>query len=519
MKLPSKYIASLVLLSFTAILAYQAYWLVNLYKSQKSKKEQRIVEIMQFCDFSEMTMRINRFYEKGKHGEIVVATGVSKQGNFVHSSARVLKQDSNQVQLSIRMKDKDTVKNNPVNVHLKKEDNNVYILSSEKSSDVHRIPDNEGQKTLIISHEDSTGNDLFGNIQEGVRQGFDILGDTDLNVYDSLLTVYLKKENLLLPYRLETYKEESLTVGDSVVSVMVPIASKQAPDYVHSPSNRKYTSHNFCCYMPSLGGKVLSEMTGILLTSFVILLVLAFSFWYLIRVLLQQKHLDEMKSDFTNNITHELKTPIAVAYAANDALLHFDTEKDREQREKYLLICQEQLQRLSRLVEQILSMSMERRKTFALQMEEISVRKVLEQLVEQHKLKAEKPLFFTTEVNPDDLLVYADRIHFYNILSNLVDNAVKYSKEEAHIHIIATTVETDGESKVRISVADKGIGMTEEQQRYIFDKFYRVPTGNLHEVKGYGLGLFYVKTLVERHGGSVSVNSKPGKGSTFTIQL
>ncbi len=518
MKLPSKYIASLVLLSFTAILAYQAYWLVNLYKSQKSKKEQRIVEIMQFCDYSEIMTRVDRMQEKALHGAVMVEARISQDENsYVHSSTRVSGQDSNQVQFSILMKD--TLKNKPTNVSLIKEGDSLYINSSDKSLDGRRYPHKGGMQTLIISPKKNTVEDLLGNIQEGVHQGFDMLGDADLNTYDSLLTVYLKRENLLLPYRVETYMEEHQTVGDSVVSVMIPIASKQTPDYVHSPSNKKYTFHNFCCYMPSLGGKVLSEMAGILLTSFVILLVLAFSFWYIIRVLLQQKSLDEMKSDFTNNITHELKTPIAVAYAANDALLHFDAEKDREQREKYLLICQEQLQRLSRLVEQILSMSMERRKTFVLQMEEISVRKVLEQLMEQHKLKAEKPLHFTTELSNDDLLVHADRIHFYNILSNLIDNAVKYSGEEAYIHIIATAVEVNGETKVRISVADKGMGMTEEQQRYIFDKFYRAPTGNLHDVKGYGLGLFYVKTLVERHGGSVSVNSKPGKGSTFTIQL
>lgn len=153
-------------------------------------------------------------------------------------------------------------------------------------------------------------------------------------------------------------------------------------------------------------------MSGILTTSFVILIILCFAFWILIRTILQQKTLEEMKSDFTNNITHELKTPIAVAYAANDALLNFNQAEEKAQRDKYLRICQEQLQRLSGLVEQILSMSMERRKTFRLHPEPLSMESILEPLIEQHKLKAEKPVHISTDIEPAGLTLTADRTHF-----------------------------------------------------------------------------------------------------------
>ena len=134
-----------------------------------------------------------------------------------------------------------------------------------------------------------------------------------------------------------------------------------------------------------------------------------------------------MKSDFTNNITHELKTPIAVAYAANDALLNFGQADEKAKRDKYLSISQEQLQRLSGLVEQILTMSMEQRKTFRLRPEEITLATLLESLTEQHKLKATNPIDIDYRVEPANLTVFADRTHFSNILSNLIDNAVKYS--------------------------------------------------------------------------------------------
>lgn len=227
-----------------------------------------------------------------------------------------------------------------------------------------------------------------------------------------------------------------------------------------------------------------------------------------------------MKSDFTNNITHELKTPIAVAYAANDALLNFNQAEEKAKRDKYLRICQEQLQRLSGLVEQILSMSMERRRTFRLHPEEFAIRDILETLIEQHKLKAESSVHISVDIEPEDLSVLADRTHFSNIISNLIDNAIKYSHGEAEVAIHCRKVTVEGQNEqTEISVSDHGIGIAPEKQKHIFDKFYRVPTGNLHDVKGYGLGLFYVKTMIEKHGGSVSVKSELGKGSTFTIRI
>lgn len=158
---------------------------------------------------------------------------------------------------------------------------------------------------------------------------------------------------------------------------------------------------------------------------------------------------------------------------------------------------------------------MERRKTFSLHPEELRLNEVIQPLLEQHRLKAGKPVHFQLTLEPPELTVRADRTHFSNILSNLLDNAIKYSLQEADITIRGNQ---QGD-RVMISITDHGIGIAHERIKHLFDKFYRVPTGNLHPVKGYGLGLFYVKTLVEKHGGHISVTSEPGKGSTFTLYL
>jgi signal transduction histidine kinase len=174
-------------------------------------------------------------------------------------------------------------------------------------------------------------------------------------------------------------------------------------------------------------------------------------------------------------------------------------------------LCRQQLEQLSGMVEQILSMSMERRRQFKLNIETVNLSDLLQPVIEQQQLKAGKPVNITTRIEPEDLTVQADRTHLSNILNNLIDNAIKYSPDKAQVEITAT-----GDA---ITVTDHGIGIAPDKLPHIYDKFYRVPTGDLHDVKGYGLGLFYVKTMVEKHGWNIHVSSTKGKGTTFKIEL
>lgn len=278
-----------------------------------------------------------------------------------------------------------------------------------------------------------------------------------------------------------------------------------------------YDLHNKMAYrlwVAPLQSIVLQQMSGILCTSTLIIIILGIAFWFLIHVILKQKTVEEMKEDFTHNITHELKTPLAVAYTANDALLNFQGAEKPEKRRNYLQIVQAQLKQLNGLVEQILSMSMEQRKNFRLHYETIELRPMLESLIAQHRLKADKPATFHLDVE-NDCTARADRTHLYNMVSNLIDNAIKYSDGQADVCITVRREERD----LALAVKDKGIGIPADKQRHLFEKFYRVPTGNRHDVKGYGLGLYYVKTMIEQHRGNVEVKSIAGKGSTFTLRI
>ncbi len=561
MKLPLKYIAILVILSLASIFSYQAYWLGGLYRTMRNDLERNIIEAMRMSDYNEMMIRVNNLRTDSiDHGEVSVSAGFEKDDKASHTYVRSTttvdrngQKEETSAQQVIHQKS-DTLSmgisdNSSVQAIVTRDD-----IAAPDSDDVLFIDRNKAQwlnadsaqKKLEAAVKD-TGNppqaalransgldvilrdqnsmlELATYLQRGLHSGLDVISDPDALVYDSLLTFQLKDRGITLPHRLEHIYTNDKASPHTFTDTL---AVAGTPGYVPSPEAKLYeyafdisTHQSYRLWMEPVTPLVLKQMSGILATSFVILIILGFAFWILIRTILQQKTLEEMKSDFTNNITHELKTPIAVAYAANDALLNFNQADEKAKRDKYLRICQEQLQRLSGLVEQILSMSMERRKTFRLHPEPLSMESILEPLIEQHKLKAEKPVHITTDIEPAGLTLTADRTHFSNIISNLIDNAIKYSPEAAEVNIRCRQTASAGQGEfVEIAISDRGTGIAPEKQSHIFDKFYRVPTGNLHNVKGYGLGLFYVKTMTEKHGGSVTVKSEPGKGSTFTLRF
>ena len=266
----------------------------------------------------------------------------------------------------------------------------------------------------------------------------------------------------------------------------------------------------YYAYISPLTKNIFGEMSGVIVTSALIAIVLTFGFWYLLHVIKRLRTIEEMKDDFTNNMTHELKTPIAIAYAANDSLLQFPDPKDEERTRKYLSAALEQLSKLAGLVENILAMSMERRKHLVMAKERVNLREILMSVVEQQRLRADKACEITLDCH-EDVTVEADPMHFSNVIGNLIDNSIKYSGDVVSIDIRA--------GRAGVSVADNGNGIPAKSLPDIFNKFYRVPHGDRSDVRGYGIGLFYVKSIVEKHGWSIEVESRVGKGSIFTIKF
>ena len=263
-------------------------------------------------------------------------------------------------------------------------------------------------------------------------------------------------------------------------------------------------------YMTPLTSHIISEMAGVIVTVFLLLVAFAMAFWYLLRTVSQLRTIEEMKDDFVSNMTHELKTPIAIAYSANDALLNYDTDNDHQKKVTYLNIANKQLKRLGELVENILAMSMERRKTMKLKPETINLKTFIDEVTTSQQMRSDKKIIINVDVDKD-VSVEADKSHLSNILNNLIDNAIKYSDDSVEITIT-------GDNK-HLSVRDNGIGIPSRSIPYLFNKFYRVPHGNRQDVSGYGIGLYYVKSILDKMGWAIEVKSKEGEGSIFSIKF
>lgn len=295
----------------------------------------------------------------------------------------------------------------------------------------------------------------------------------------------------------------------AVLAGNVDVRRDQSLDSV-SVCYNMLTGDKYVAYYSSPNGYVFRQMQGIVLSTAAIIVLIAVSFVYLLRTVSKMRTIEEMKDDFVSNMTHELKTPISIAYSANDALLNYDTSNDPEKKTAYLTIAINQLRHLGELVENILAVSMERRKSLTLKPERIDLTGLVNEIAEAQRMRGDKDISIDVQ-SEANVTVSADKSHLSNVLNNLIDNAIKYSGESV---LISIRIGADG-----IEVADNGIGIPAKSLPYIFDKFYRVPHGNRQAVRGYGIGLYYVKHILGKMGWSISVRSQEGHGSVFTIEF
>jgi two-component system phosphate regulon sensor histidine kinase PhoR len=234
--------------------------------------------------------------------------------------------------------------------------------------------------------------------------------------------------------------------------------------------------------------------------------------------MLRQKKLSEIKNDFINNMTHEFKTPLATISLAVDALRNEKVVSDKEKMSYFSTIIKEENKRMNRQVETILKAALLDKQEVQLLLRPLHAHQVIKDVVENFTLQLEeKNGKAELLLNAENDLIDADEVHFANLINNLIDNAIKYSKDDQPPMIKIATQSTT--KTIVIVIEDNGIGMNKETVKRVFEKFYRAHTGNLHNVKGFGLGLSYVKTMVEAHGGDIKVDSLLGRGSTFTIEI
>ena len=384
----------------------------------------------------------------------------------------------------------------------------LEIISRLNSAHQGEIDDSFIRLSLMVQGEKSPSGgyeypNLLENLSQTMSESFHVIEQSDKRIPErdvALLNNLFKKE--LANYGFNPELAIIQTIGESsgphggLWSIDFALTENQSPIYK--------------VYFSPLNEHILRQMSGIIVTSAMILILMGFLIGYLLHWVGRLRTIEQMKDDFTHNMTHELKTPVAVAYSAADSMLRYYDQSDEARNKQFLKIIMQRLNFLSGMIENILSMSMERFKMMKLNIENIEVKPIVEKVAGMIELKAKKPIKIDIDI-PANLSVMADSLHFGNVLSNLIDNAVKYSHDTVNIKIKA--------DNISIVIADNGIGIDKDNIPFIFDKFYRVTSGDRYEVGGYGLGLFYVKQIVELLGWSINVTSKPGVGTVFTIKF
>jgi two-component system phosphate regulon sensor histidine kinase PhoR len=403
------------------------------------------------------------------------------------------------------------------------------INSKQFNEKVSLALKNVAEEIQVINHQSY---DLYGKVKQLTTNYFTVELEDTLHPYllERLLKNEFYNQNVKEDFRYGIYDcySDSIVYGDfikfaddstfikdeSVTGDSKEIEDKQLQLKLNTDV------HYFSVVFPNRGSVTLDEIPHDVTPWYylfsILFLVLVF-FLYTLSVLLQQKKLSDIKNDFINNMTHELKTPISTIRLASETLINDAEAIEKDKLLRYSSIIYKENKRLEQQVEKVLSIAKLDKGEIKFNKEVFDLHEVIVEASENIKFNQLEEIGGTLELKlkATQSLVYADKVHVTNVIYNLLDNALKYCENIPQI-----TIETNNlNQQIQVNISDNGIGISKENQKHLFDKFYRVPTGNLHNVKGFGLGLFYVKTIIEQMGGSVKVKSQVNKGSQFIFTL
>lgn len=375
--------------------------------------------------------------------------------------------------------------------------------------------DSIDKKLQWIKHRSDVMNEIFDELVS-INVYNDVNPHIDTLQADSLLRISLSEKNILIPYKFGVLN----TSRDTVLAASKGADRSKLMNSTFAvnlmPNNVFMHERLLAIYFPTERDYLLLKLRFILLTSLILMLMIIVGFYFSISTILQQKKISEIKNDFINNMTHEFKTPISTISLASEVLSDPSIEKSAERSNKYLQIIRNENRRLGTLVETVLQAAVLDKGELKLKIQEIDVHQVISDVVQTMHLQLQnKNAHVTLKLQARRYSFLGDRMHIGNIIYNLMDNALKYCKTQPQIEV-TTESNTEG---ITITVQDNGIGISKEHQKKIFETFYRVPTGNVHNVKGFGLGLRYAKAVAEKHGGNIRVESEPGNGSSFVVYL
>lgn len=480
-----RWLAILMIVAIIGITGFQLYWLRQNY--DREKKSLTIKTEMAFREtvlqLQVARLKLDGVNWEGKSGKPSVRVFMANDGEE-HLKVRVApRQEIVSTINVIKSKLKDSLKNETKGRTIITLNNST--MSVTKDSQVLNgppVPPTPGRERVF-------------NLLYGVDSLQDSLKVTEI---DSAYRRAMAEEKLTIPFSIIRADSASAD-GPKLNEVTIGLAN---------PVTYKLELGNTFPYL-------MKRITQPILFSVLLLGITILSFVLLYRNLLKQRKLAELKNEFISNITHELKTPIATVGVAIEALRNFNAMQDPQRTREYLDISSNELQRLSLLVEKVLKLSMFEKKEIDLKYEPVNMKEITDEVVASLKLQLEKKKATVSVTAEGETGLQGDRLHLLSVVFNLLDNALKYSKEKPVIDIRVTGTN----QQVIFSVTDNGIGIPSAYKDKIFDKFFRVPHGDTHNAKGYGLGLSYAARVIQQHKGTIDVSNNEENGVTFTIHL
>ena len=524
-----------VCMAVIGLIAVQVYWIQNAFDLERDKVEHsagealnEVVDLLErhetltklrshqeakylFFESSDLTEEL-RFPPDDSLVEYVISKKIERSGDQVQMQVIEEKGDSKSEKTITHSVDDLPYTSDleqEVKLRVPKVDSGDFELfygSDPFEPDINQLRDRVKSKRAFL------GDIVKSLIEVDLNQPID--ERIDPKIVDSLLHLSLQNHGVFLPFEVAVFdRSHNMVFGNEMYedepsetmlrAKLFPNDVIQVPHYIH-------------VYFPNLDGYILKNIWLLLVVSLLFLLVIIATIYYILKTVVEQKKSSEIKNDFINNMTHELKTPISTISLVCEALSDPELGKIETVKNRYIGIINAENKRLGLLVEEVLQSAVLDKGDFKLIREELDLHHLIFEVIDKFSIQIkEKKGQLLTELKATDSDVEVDRTHFMNVLYNLLDNALKYSKKEP---ILEIGTKNQGDSII-ISVTDHGIGIGDENLKKVFDRLYRVPSGNIHNVKGFGLGLSYVKIITERHGGTVSVESSLGKGSTFYLEI
>jgi len=518
----------LVLISMLLLTVFVAYWLMTNYKKEKQQLNEDIKTQLQLAytevKESDVTNRLTYFFKSSK------LDSLENRRDSIKIQITDIRLSEDGVEQELVFPEIENIRNNKAENYrhnnAKKDRSRFFDKPRENSTHLDTSAEvfieyfNGDSHPFRLNNDDSDHVKWIKPDSLELKKRFQFpkyseLNNQDINakiILDSVFSVSQSRHENTYSLFSTKLKENNLPENYTIVKDENSSPTGMRVEY----TSQSFGIDNWIVDVDGIQSFILNKMLPIILFSLFLLGIVGLAFWTLMHNYIKQQQLVKVKSEFINNMTHELKTPLATMSVALEAISGFDLSKDAEKTKEYVDISRHEVSRLTMLVDKVLNIAVFDREDSNMKMGTNKLNKIIEDVIDSMKLqfdsKNAEVTFQNTTSNPS---IKGDAVHLTNVIYNVLDNALKYSGELPKVEVNMTEVN----GNVKIVIKDNGIGISKENTEKVFDRFFRVPTNDQHDVKGHGLGLSYVKDVIEKHDGQIFVSSTINKGTSFSITL